>query len=589
MALFHFTVKAISRKKGQSAVASSAYRRAEKLYDERLAKVHDYRKKPNVIFSAINIPENVPAWLQEMSQLDNAAEQLWNLVEASEKRIDAQVAREVEFALPMELNQEQAIQLAREFIRDQFVLRGMVADWSVHWEENNPHVHVMLTMRELTEHGFGAKNRDWNSKILLNTWREQWAEYVNFHLRMHQHEVRIDHRSYQDQGIELLPTVHHGRAATAMKHRGISTHIMQESIAVNCENIKRIIAQPKILFKKIAAQAESFSKITIARALNLYTDPDKPQKLTPQQLSKLLQAITHHDSVFTLEQIDQVLSVYKNGDEFMGQILRSPELKMLGMGKDGAARYTTREMFLLENEMQQMAERLEKSKHRKCTHVETVLSSHELLSEEQKQAILHITQPKAIACLVGRAGTGKSYSLGAAKAIWEAQGLRVHGIAFSGIAAAGLEKNVGISSSTIHSFLSALQYGRLELGKKDVVVMDEAGMTDVQRMHGVLKAVQQAKAKLVLVGDPEQLQPIGPGASFRALLERIGFAEIQTVYRQQQPWQRTATHYLASGEIPKAIDAYNEHQCIHMESKGKKAIQRLINDWLMQQQHPTAD
>jgi ATP-dependent exoDNAse (exonuclease V) alpha subunit len=581
MALFHFTVKTISRKKGQSAVASSAYRRAAKMYDQRLAKVQDYRKKSNVLFSAISIPENAPAWLLDMTQCDDAVEQLWNLVEASEKRIDAQVAREVEFALPIELNQEQAIQLAREFIRDQFVLRGMVADWSVHWEENNPHVHVMLTMRELTHNGFGAKNRDWNSKILLNTWREQWAEYVNFHLRMNQHEVRIDHRSYQDQGIDLLPTVHRGRAVSEMEQRGIDTDIMQQSIAVNRENLKRIAHQPKVLLKKIAREIETFSTKYLGKALGLYSN--KNQKLSVQKITEILKQVTRHESVFTEQNIAKALLPHIDDAEFftaaLWKIKNSPELLHLGLGEDGSDRFTTRELFRLENEIQRTADRLRKTNHQQCTQVKKIFAKHSLLTKEQQQAILHLVKPKAITCLVGRAGTGKSYSLTAAKEIWQAQGLRVQGVALSGIAADGLTKDVGIPGRTIHSFLSTLQYGTLQLQKNDVVVMDEAGMTDVRTMHGVIKSVQQSGAKLVLVGDPQQLQPVGPGASFRALLERVGFAELQTVYRQQQAWQRTATHYLSSGKVSKALDVYQEQQCIHIHATGSQTMQQLVNDW----------
>src|ERR1700733_10459600 len=104
------------------------------------------------------------------------------MVEASEKRVDSQLAREIEFSLPIELNKDQNIQLAREFIQDQFVLRGMIADFSIHWDEGNPHVHVMLSTRQLTPEGFGLKVVAWNSKILLQEWREKWAEYANFHL-----------------------------------------------------------------------------------------------------------------------------------------------------------------------------------------------------------------------------------------------------------------------------------------------------------------------------------------------------------------------------------------------------------------------
>jgi ATP-dependent exoDNAse (exonuclease V) alpha subunit len=167
MAIYHLHVGIIQRSKGKHAVAASAYRRAAKLMDQRVGKTWNYRNKPNVIHCEIMAPTNAPVWVTELIALQEtdpskAAEQLWNGVESSEKRIDSQLAREVEFALPIELNEAQNITLARVFIHDQLVLRGMIADWAVHWDEGNPHVHVLLTMRRLTETGFGARALEWN-------------------------------------------------------------------------------------------------------------------------------------------------------------------------------------------------------------------------------------------------------------------------------------------------------------------------------------------------------------------------------------------------------------------------------------------
>ena len=193
--------------------------------------------------------------------------------------------------------------------------------------------------------------------------------------------------------------------------------------------------------------------------------------------------------------------------------------------------------------------------------------------------VKHIVKPQQIACLVGRAGTGKSFSLGAARAVWEARGLKVQGIALSGIAADGLSKDAGIASRTIESFRYGLENKTIALGSRDVVVMDEAGMTDSVSLLAVLKAIQQARAKLVLVGDPAQLQPVGPGATFRALLERIGFAELQTVYRQKSAWQREATVAFSSGQIPQGLKAYFDAGCIHFAENESDTQQQLIADW----------
>ncbi|MDG4854353.1 MULTISPECIES: MobQ family relaxase [unclassified Mesorhizobium] len=159
MAIYHLHVKVICRKAGSSAVASAAYRSASRLRDERIERTHDFSAKRGVVHSEVMLPENAPrAWSDH--------ERLWNDVEAFEIRKDAQLAREVEFALPRELSQAQGIELARDFVQAEFVSRGMVADLNVHWDRAEdggpkPHAHVMLTMRSVDENGFGAKVRDW--------------------------------------------------------------------------------------------------------------------------------------------------------------------------------------------------------------------------------------------------------------------------------------------------------------------------------------------------------------------------------------------------------------------------------------------
>jgi hypothetical protein len=169
MAIYHFSAKMISRAAGSSALASAAYRSASRLHDERLDRHHDFSNKAGVVHSEVMLPDGAPEHLSDR-------ETLWNEVESVEKRIDAQLAREIEFAIPRELSKEQGIELAREFVREEFVSRGMVADLNVHWDIGadglaKPHAHVMLTTREAGENGFGKKNRDWNRTDLLEKWR----------------------------------------------------------------------------------------------------------------------------------------------------------------------------------------------------------------------------------------------------------------------------------------------------------------------------------------------------------------------------------------------------------------------------------
>lgn len=172
MAIYHFSAKVISRAAGSSAVASAAYRSASRLHDQRLDRHHDFSNKAGVVHSEMMLPDGAPEHLSDR-------EKLWNEVEAAEKRVDAQLAREIEFAIPRELNQAQGVELAREFVQSEFVDRGMIADLNVHWDIGadglaKPHAHVMLTMREVGEDGFGPKVRDWNRTDLLEKWRASW-------------------------------------------------------------------------------------------------------------------------------------------------------------------------------------------------------------------------------------------------------------------------------------------------------------------------------------------------------------------------------------------------------------------------------
>jgi ATP-dependent exoDNAse (exonuclease V) alpha subunit len=170
-------------------VASAAYRSGSRLRDERLDRGHDFSAKRGVVHSEVLLPENAPAVWKDR-------ERLWNDVEAFEVRKDAQLAREVEFAIPRELTQAQGIELARDFARAEFVGLGMIADLNVHWDVGEddmpkPHAHVMLTMRAVDENGFGPKVRDWNRTEMVERWRERWADFANERLAEHRgHLIR---------------------------------------------------------------------------------------------------------------------------------------------------------------------------------------------------------------------------------------------------------------------------------------------------------------------------------------------------------------------------------------------------------------
>jgi ATP-dependent exoDNAse (exonuclease V) alpha subunit len=218
MAFFRLEAKIFSRAKcDRSVIAAAAYRAGTKLRDEIREKTFDYaRRARGVIESAIFAPENAPAWAQDSNQL-------WNTVERSEKRVDAQLAREFILAVPPELSADEQFQTAVDWAKKELVTHGMVAEISLHHPASgtNPHVHILCTMRKLEGDNFSAKKpREWNEKSLLCHQRETWAEAVNSALEKAGRPERVDHRTLKAQGIDREPQPKIGVAATAMQRKG---------------------------------------------------------------------------------------------------------------------------------------------------------------------------------------------------------------------------------------------------------------------------------------------------------------------------------------------------------------------------------
>lgn len=201
------------------------------------------------------------------------------------------------------------------------------------------------------------------------------------------------------------------------------------------------------------------------------------------------------------------------------------------------------------------------------------------LTTEQKGALEHVSGARGIGTVIGYAGTGKSAMLGVAREAWELGGCRVQGATLSGIAAENLEAGSGIQSRTIASLEHQWAEGRELLGAGDVLVIDEAGMIGTRQMERVIGEAEKRGAKVVLVGDPEQLQAIEAGAAFRSIAERHGWAEITEIRRQQEEWQRSATRQLATGRSGEALAAYEDHGHVSAAETRDRARADLIDSW----------
>jgi Ti-type conjugative transfer relaxase TraA len=552
MAIYHLHVKVIGRKSGSSAVASAAYRSGSRLRDERLGRDQDFSGKRGVVHSEVMLPENVPqAWSDR--------ERLWNEVEAFEVRKDAQLVREVEFALPREMSKAQCIELARDFAQSEFVGLGMIADLNVHWDRAEdgmpkPHAHVMLTMRAVDENGFGKKVRDWNRTEMVERWRRRWAELANERLAELDIDARIDHRSLEAQGIALEPQSQIGAPAKRIEVRGITDERgeadraeMHREIARN--NGTRIIADPSVGLDAITQQQSTFTRRDLAKFAHRHSDG-----------------------------LDQFNAV-------MGAMRSAPNLVELGNDGRGEDRFTTRGMIEAEQRLHRAAELMaERERHAtRDADREAALARAEarglVLSSEQVDALVHVTKGRDLGVVIGHAGTGKSAVLGVAREAWEAAGFEVRGVALSGIAAENLESGSGIASRTVASMEHGWGQGRELLTSSDVLVIDEAGMVGTRQLERVLSHAAEAGAKVVLVGDPQQLQAIEAGAAFRSIHERHGGAEIGYVRRQREDWQRDATRNLAIRKTGHALEAYRSHGMVHEAATREQARGDLIERW----------
>ena len=305
MALYHFSVKQVSRGKGQTVVNSAAYISGQKLYNDYYGQTHDYTKKSGVVFTEILTPEYVPERLTDR-------ETLWNEVEKVEKSKRAQLAYSFDIALQNELTLDENIELARAFCREQFVAHGMIVDLAVHEgksknedEPDNPHFHVLAPIRPFTEDGrWGnkqkreyvldedgnrikdAKGKDifnavsttgWNDPELLKEWRRAWTEKVNEKFRECHMAARIDHRSYKEQGIDLIPTIHEGYEVRAMEKKGIKTIIGELNRAIRQFNqmfisLKESIQWMKTAYEEMKVELDRRQNPTLLESLQDYYD-----------------------------------------------------------------------------------------------------------------------------------------------------------------------------------------------------------------------------------------------------------------------------------------------------------------------------
>jgi len=318
----HTRMKIISRGKGHSAIAAAAYRSATNILDERATEIktqaleeqarlnnqpmpeniepvtHYYQRKSDVVHSQIMAPENAPEWVQEMVT-DRV--KLWNYVETFETDHNrfadkAQLAREFEGELSRHLDMDTNIKLAQAFVEEHFTSRGMIADLNIHNHEASdgemqPHFHVMLTMRTIEETGFGNKNRDWNANFKMterddqpklvvsvkDSLRADLADRINAEHEAAGIPIRIDPRSYKEQGIDAIPGIYLGKEAFHLEQQGVITRRGNQLRGIKVDNTMKDFAR-SMAQEPIEEEVESTTLQEHLRELSIGLDPTLPKR-----------------------------------------------------------------------------------------------------------------------------------------------------------------------------------------------------------------------------------------------------------------------------------------------------------------------
>lgn len=535
----------IGRAKGHTAIKAAAYRSGTRLHDSRIGLTADYSYRASeVAHSDILLPADAPEALRDRSTL-------WHGIEEAEdkstRRSTAQIAKDHIIALPRELTLEQQIQLATDFAQSQFVKHGVAVDLNVHLHStDNPHAHLMTTTRTIDANGIGKKARNLNGGFYNGQrlpeeeqLRHRWANFQNAWAK--------------EQGIDLTVTNNNGEWSAEV-HRGPTKHM--DAVAKQgetseqtdlgrvadermSERAKAIFENPRLLVNRVTSKKAFFTKHDLWRELFKHVSD-------AQDFQAIKAKLEQSDFIVPLN-VDVALADKSTKDRELG----APQ-----------AIFTSQQVLDDELALRGYALKM----HREDDHhgklkaeaVASMKTDFGFLSEEQKAAVDHVTDDKRVSVVVGFAGAGKSTMLDAARTAWEGSGYRVRGLAPSGKAAEGLGESAKIDSSTIHSFFYQLEKGKTDITKNDVFVIDEAGMVNTGLMLKVVKAVEEAGAKIVLVGDPEQLQPIQAGNPLRTIATKVGYSEISVIRRQTEAWQRKATLDLARGDVTAALMAYGQ-------------------------------
>jgi len=526
VAIYRLSSKSISRSKGQSAVASASYRSAEKLYDERIKKQFDYSKKHGVSHTEILLPENIPEQFKDRSTL-------WNEVEKSEKRINSELAKEYQLALPLEVSTEEKIKLVKDFANEQFVKKGLGVDLAFHHlNDENPHCHLMVTTREITAEGLGAKLRFFKDRQYLIDLRKDWEISINRCLERNGVDQRVSADSFKSQGCDL---------------KGVSVDAYSDNADIQLrqkqeDNTNSLLGNPGQIADILSARQAMFTSESIVKFIDRHVIEEKKKEV--------ITALYNCKNLIDLD----------------------------------GGKFTSLNYLKMEQSLSESTRTLADKGYYHAVDMSYAIDVADkyTLNESQRNAFGYVlNDDRTVKSIIGMAGTGKSHVLKAVAEVYEQQGYQLKGVALSGIVAENLSKDANISDSkTLHSFLYRYELGREDINEKSIIVLDEASMVGVQQMSRLFKIVDDHSAKIICVGDNQQLQAIDAGGAFRMVTDKGGYVALDEILRQNDEKDRIASLQLATGDSRGAFNHYNQKHQVYSHETKEEAISAITNGFM---------
>lgn len=606
MKFFHYSAGTVERCKGRSCVQAVAYATRSDLYEERRGILANYThvKEHDVSWETLS-PEN--------SGIDNKDLSIWNKADLDEDKILSQRHKDPEilqrklaaarpayadeFSLPKELNREQNIELAREYVRKMFISKGLVATYAIHWEEGNPHVHIIYSARSFDRGEFSVSktvSRDLRGPGGVRSLREVAAYTINKHQELAGLEDRVDQRSYAARGINLIATQHKGWEAHQREREGRSSRIVQDNHEISRANKEQILREPGIIIKELGSTQATFSEMDIVR-------------LMQNRLKDDIGILGEHVLRGVMENVVEV-----------------------GIGIDNLKRYTTQEYADKEARILKSFDRYLTGKSNIQIDLEQIDQVIQSLQEKEKETgvipkrsqingIKTLCGASQFYVMIGRAGTGKTTTLKPVVSLHEGAGYRVIGMAPSAAAASQLEADTGCPSDTIAHYahfwkkydeaLEILANSKTDKqikaaqklvdkyipylpDSKTLIIIDEAGMVGVGDLRGAIpggwdaitKAIDRSGAKLVLTGDDHQFKPIEAGDVFRRLVYNLRGGEhlcnLTDIVRQKTLWMREASHHLAEQNVSTALGMYETQGHIQGYASHTEVYEEIARQYL---------